>query len=93
MSILIQNGINSPSATILLKCSVQDEFTTLMAWLTAKGVRFSQSIDAVSGLGTWCVASDAQNSYFTLTEALDSGTGGWYFNDTAWLFFRQEPVA
>ena len=92
MSVLIQNSISSPSAQVLLKCSAGDEFTTLMAWLTAQGVRFSQSIDAVTGLGTWCVASSPQNTYFTLTEALDSGTGGWYFNDTAWLFFCKEPL-
>ena len=83
---LIQNGINSPSAKILLKCLLGDELATLQAWLGARKISFAQSLEEVTSVGFWCVAGDPKNTFFTLTQALDF-EGKLFFNDTAWLFY------
>jgi len=88
---LIQNGINSPSAKILLKCLIGEEFATLQAWLKARKISYAQSPEEVTSVGFWCVASDPKNVYFTLTQALDF-KGDLFFNDAAWLSFCQDPI-
>ena len=68
---LIQNGINSPSAAILTKCLIGEELSTLKAWLEARKIQFAQSLKEVTGVGFWCVAGNPENTFFTLTQALD----------------------